>query len=73
MLEVDFTANRLNVFPGQSGKWRGPQARRATLCALRSFPPITWSEITHAHDYYAIAVMATYPAPDPMETLPSFD
>jgi hypothetical protein len=73
VLEIDFSANRLNVFPGQSGKWRGPQARRATLCALRSFPPISFSEITHAHDYYAIAVMATYPAPDPMETLPSFD
>lgn len=73
VLEVDFSTNRLNVFPGQSGKWRGPQARRATLCALRSFPPITWGELTHSHDYYAIAVLATYPAPDPMETLPSFE
>lgn len=73
VLEVDFATNRLNVFPGQSGKWRGPQARRATLCALRSFPPITWGEITHSHDYYAIAVLATYPAPDPMDTLPSFE
>lgn len=73
VLEVDFSASRLNLFPGQSGKWRGPQARRAALCALRSFPPVPWSELTHAHAYYAIAVLATYPAPDPLEVLPSFD
>lgn len=73
VLEVDFAASRLNIFPGQSGKWRGPKARRATLCALRSFPPIAWSEIKHAHEYYAIAVLATYAAPDPLEVLPTFE
>jgi hypothetical protein len=73
VLEVDFSVNRLNVFPGQSGKWRGPQARRATLCALRSFPPISWGELTHSHDYYAVAVLATYPPPDPLDSLPSFE
>lgn len=73
VLEVDFAKNRLNLFPGQSGKWRGPQARRAALCALRSFPPVSWTDTPHAHDYYAIAVLATYPAPDPLEILPSFD
>jgi len=73
VLEVDFPQSRLNVFPGQSGKWRGPQARRATLCVMRSFPPVNWAQITHTHDYYAVAVLATYPAPDPLETLPSFE
>lgn len=73
VLEVDFASSRLNLFPGQSGKWRGPQARRAALCALRSFPPVPWSELTHAHEYYAIAVLATYPAPDPLENLPTFE
>lgn len=73
VLEIDFASNRLNVFPGQSGKWRGPRARRATSCVLRSLPPVAWADIPHQHQYYAIAILATYPAPDPLEILPTFD
>lgn len=73
VLEVDFASTRLNIFPGQSGKWHGPQARRAAACVLRSFPDVPWTGIAHQHDYYAIALLATYPAPDPLEVLPTFD
>ncbi len=73
VLEVDFAQNRLNVFPGQSGNWRGPRARRAATCVLRSLPPVSWPELKHQHDYYAIAILATYPAPDPLDTLPTFE
>jgi hypothetical protein len=73
VLEVDFRAERLNIFPGQSGKWHGPQARKATACMLRHLPNTPWAELSHQHDYYALAILATYPAPDPGEELPSFD
>src|SRR5688572_15846570 len=62
VLEVDFRAERLNIFPGQSGKWHGPQARKATACMLRNLPNTPWAELSHQHDYYAIAILATYPA-----------
>lgn len=73
VLEVDFSSNRLNVFPGKSGKWRGPRARRATSCVLRSLPPMEWADVSHQHQYYAIAILATYSAPDPLDVLPTFD
>lgn len=73
VLEVDFASNRLNIFPGQSGNWRGPRARKATTCVLRAMPPVAWTELPHQYQYYAIAILATYPAPDPLEVLPTFD
>jgi hypothetical protein len=51
VLEVDFNKNRLNVFPGQSGKWKGPQARRAAKCVLSSLPPLAWDEMAHQYRY----------------------
>lgn len=73
VLEVDFPHSRINVFPGKSGMWKGPQARRATGCILRGFPTVPWSEITHRYRYYMIAILATYPAPDPLDILPTFE
>lgn len=73
VLEVDFSNDRYNVFPGRSGKWRGPQARRATQCVLRSFPPVDLHSVRHQYAYYAIAVLAVYPAPDPLDVMPSFE
>ena len=73
VLEIDFSSNRLNVFAGKSGTWRGSRARKATTCVLRSLPPLPWTEIVHQHQYYAIAILATYPASDSMEGLPTFD
>jgi len=65
--------NRYNLFPGKSGKWRGPQARRAIQCVLRGFPPVDLATVSHQYGYYAIAILAVYPAPDPFEILPTFD
>jgi hypothetical protein len=73
VLEVDFESSRYNLFPGKSGKWRGPQARRAIQCVLRGFPPVDLSTVSHQFGYYAIAILAVYPPPDPFEILPTFD
>jgi hypothetical protein len=73
VLEVDFSNDRYNVFPGRSGKWRGPQARRATQCVLRAFPPVDLHSVRHQYGYYAIAVLAVYPPPDPLDVMPSFE
>jgi hypothetical protein len=73
VLEVDFENSRYNLFPGKSGKWRGPQARRAIQCVLRGFAPVDLATVSHQYAYYAIAVLAVYPAPDPFEILPTFD
>jgi hypothetical protein len=70
VLEVDFSNDRYNVFPGRSGKWRGPQARRATQCVLKAFPPLDLHGVRHQYAYYAIAVLAEYPAPDALSALP---
>lgn len=73
VLEVDFENGRYNLFPGQSGKWRGPQARRTIQCVLRGFAPVELAAIRHQHNYYALAILAVYPAPDPFDILPTFD
>jgi hypothetical protein len=75
VLEVDFKQSRLNVFAGKSGSWRGTRARRAVTCVLRSLPPLPWTQIAHQHQYYAIAILATYPAPtaQPSDALPTFE
>lgn len=64
-LTVDFTNKRMNVFPGASGSWRGPQARRSAECVERSMPPPEWDKIRHQYRYYVIAIMATYEPPEP--------
>lgn len=73
VLEVDFDRRHVSMFAGQSGSWRGPQARTAARCVLRQMPPVDWDGIEHQYRYYAIAIMGTYPAPDPLEELPVFD
>ncbi len=73
VLTVDFTAKRLNVFPGASGQWKGPQAKAATQCVLKAMPEIQWDSVPHRYRYYMIAIMANYPAPDPLEALPEFE
>lgn len=64
VLSVDFTAHSLNVFPGASGSWRGPQAKRATQCVLRALAVPDWGSIPHQYRYYWLAVSATYPSPN---------
>jgi len=73
VLEIDFNRNRLNVFPGRSGKWKGPQAKSAAQCVLRALPSPQWEQLTHRYRYSMLAILATYPAPHPLEVLPSFE
>lgn len=63
VLTIDFQHRRVGAFPGASGKWKGPQARRASKCVLRSLPAPPWDSIRHQYRYYMIAVMASYPGP----------
>jgi hypothetical protein len=59
-LQVDFKRRWFNVFPGASGSWKGPLARRAVDCAERSIPKPEWETITHQYNYYMIAILATF-------------
>ncbi len=67
VLTIDFTNRRLNVFPGASGAWKGPQARRSAECVERSIAAPEWDKIQHQYRYYNIAVMANYEAPEPAQ------
>jgi hypothetical protein len=73
VLEVDFSQSRLNLFAGKSGTWSGPRAKKAATCVLRSLPPLAWTDLGHQYPYYAIAILATYPAAEAGDTLPTFD
>jgi hypothetical protein len=61
VVSLDFTKRSFHVFPGASGTWRGPQARRTTDCVNRAFPAPDWGAIPHQYRYYWIAILATYP------------
>lgn len=63
VMSIDFTAHAINVFPGASGSWRGPQAKRSAQCVTRAVTPPDWASIPHQYRYYWIAVPATYPSP----------
>jgi len=61
VLEVDFQRKSWHVFPGASGDWRGPAARRACRCVSRAIAAPNWESVVHRYGYYAIAALATYP------------
>jgi hypothetical protein len=63
VLSVDFTNRKLHAFPGASGSWKGPMARKAADCVNRALPLPDWGAVPHQYRYYWIAVMATYPSP----------
>ena len=63
VLRIDFTRRRFSVFPGASGTWKGPQAKRSAKCVKRSLPAPDWDSIQHQYRFYLIAILATYPAP----------
>lgn len=64
VLTVDFRAKRLHVYPGASGQWKGPQARRSAACVKKALPKPDWKSITHQYAFYSLAILATYPAPN---------
>lgn len=72
VLKVDFAQKQTHVFPGASGKWRGPQARHATKCVKQGLPAPEWDKIEHQFRYYEIAILATYAPPAPTEA-PRFE
>jgi hypothetical protein len=61
VLAVDFGAKKLHVFPGASGSWRGPMARKAVECVSRSLSNPDWGATPHQYRFYWIAILATYP------------
>lgn len=67
VLKVDFNKNTMHVFPGASGVWHGPQARRATQCVKRALPAPDWEKLSHNFRYYEIAILAEYRPPAPTE------
>ncbi len=71
VLEVDFIHKSLHVFPGRSGDWHGPSARRATKCVERSLGKPDLAAMTHNFGYYALAVLATYPATGASSSAPN--
>jgi hypothetical protein len=73
VLSVDFNNNKVNVFPGQSGQWKGPQAKAAAKCVQNAMPQLQLDGIAHRYRYYTIAMLATYPAPDPLGAVPEFE
>ncbi len=70
VLSLDFTKKQYHVFPGASGSWRGPQARRSADCVNRVFSAPDWAALPHQYRYYWLAVLATYPSPSAL-ALPS--
>lgn len=60
VLTVDFASRALHVFPGASGEFKGPQARRATACVKRALPRPDWDAVPHQYRHYTLAILATY-------------
>jgi hypothetical protein len=73
VLTVDFAQRKLHVFPGASGSWKGPQARRATQCVKKALSAPGWESLKHQYRYYQIAVLATYAPEEPAVAGPSFE
>jgi hypothetical protein len=66
VLTLDFRNKKKNVFPGASGEWKGPQARRAAVCVEKAFRAPNWDNVRHQYNYYMLAILATYPGPQPI-------
>jgi hypothetical protein len=64
VLKVDFAQRTLHVFPGASGSWKGPQARRAATCVKRALSAPSWDAVQHQYAYYSLAILATYAPPN---------
>lgn len=68
VLQLDYDRRSMHVFPGASGSWKGPQARRATTCVKQALATPNWDTQQHQYRYYEIAILATYPPPKPTAT-----
>jgi hypothetical protein len=63
VLRVDFAHKTLHVFPGKSGYFKGPQARRATKCVKQALVAPEWDKLQHRFAVYEIAILAKYQPP----------
>lgn len=71
-LSIDFRNHETKLYPGKSGSWRGPQAKKAAECVKRAIPAPTWDTMGHQYRYYLISLVATYPAESTTADLPDF-
>lgn len=67
VLRVDFAHKTLHVFPGKSGYFKGPQARRATKCVKQALVAPDWEKVQHRFAVYEIAILAKYQPPSPTQ------
>jgi len=70
VLNIDFKARKFHVFPGASGSWRGPMARKVADCVNHAFPNPDWGALPHQYPYYWVAILATYPLPGTVAAAP---
>ncbi|HTM43358.1 MAG TPA: hypothetical protein VL137_00310 [Polyangiaceae bacterium] len=73
VLNINFANHSLNVFPGKSGSWYGPQAKKAAACVEKAIAPIKWETVAHRYRFYTLAVSATYAQPSVKDQLPTFE
>jgi hypothetical protein len=71
VLNIDFPTRQLNVFPGKSGDWKGPQAKRAAQCVEKAMAKLKWDAVAHRYRFYTLAVLAQYSVA--VESMPSFE
>lgn len=74
VLQIDFSQQKVHVYPGASGKWKRRAARKATQCVKSSLPAPPWASIKHQYRFYQLAVMANYrqdSGPKPLAPAPS--
>jgi hypothetical protein len=71
VLNIDFPTRKLNVFPGKSGDWKGPQAKRAAQCVEKALANVRWESVAHRYRFYTLAVRAQYAVA--VESMPSFE
>jgi hypothetical protein len=72
VMAIDFRTHEVRIYPGQSGSWRGKQAKKAAECVKRALSAPTWATISHQYRYYLIAIQASYPARVDDDGLPDF-
>ena len=68
VIKIDFNVNTMHVFPGASGMWKGPQARRAAQCVKHAMSAPDWDKLPHDFRYYELAILAEYKPPTAIET-----
>jgi hypothetical protein len=72
VLIVDFRNRELRMYPGKSGTFHGPQAKKAVECVKKTLPAPTWDTMAHQYRYYMLSLLASYPGVVANEDGPDF-